>query len=290
MTGYGSVRTADGPLHLHVEVRSVNNRYLKFVARMPEAYAEFENDVEAIVRKTIKRGTITLTVDRVNEESGAEVTFNRDVIAEYVHEWESLREETPSLGPLDAGAMLQLPGVVRERSGAGEVEGSEWDALKSAVEAALEKFQAFRTAEGQSMAADLRANLQIIRSQLGQVSEHAESNVRQYRDRILDRVGELLKESDVELEANDLIREVSVFADKCDINEEIVRLSSHLDHFETYFDSDASEGKRLDFLSQEMNREVNTIGSKANNVAIAHCVVEMKSSVEKIREILQNVE
>ncbi|MDG2387878.1 MAG: DUF1732 domain-containing protein, partial [Planctomycetaceae bacterium] len=122
------------------------------------------------------------------------------------------------------------------------------------------------------------------------VSERAPQVVIQYRDRILERVKNLLEGADVELQPSDVIREVSQFSDRCDINEEIIRLDSHLKQFEKFIASDQSEGKRLDFLSQELNREVNTIGSKANDVEIAHCVVEMKAAVEKMREVLQNVE
>ena len=140
------------------------------------------------------------------------------------------------------------------------------------------------------MLRDLRLNAGIISEQLMQVADLAPQVVASFRDRLLERVKELLATSDVSVDSSDLIREVSIFSERCDINEEITRLRSHLEQFETFLQGDSSQGRKLEFLSQEMFREVNTIGAKANNVAIAHSVVEMKSAVEKIREVLQNVE
>jgi len=140
------------------------------------------------------------------------------------------------------------------------------------------------------MLQELRRQCQVLREQLEKVAERATEVVTAYRDRLLQRVNELLSGTDVRAEPDDLLREVSVFAERCDIGEEVTRLRSHLDQFAAFLESDKSEGRRLDFLGQEMFREINTIGAKANDVAIAHCVVEMKAATERIREILQNVE
>ena len=180
--------------------------------------------------------------------------------------------------------------MIVEREDGKESAEDEWKLVEQSLAAALEKFQKFRESEGLSMTDDLRSQLAVIDAELSKIEQRAPQIVAQCGDRILGRVSDLLKDSGVELQPSDVIREVSVFSDRCDINEEIIRLKSHLGQFGKFIESGRPEGKRLDFLTQEMNREVNTIGSKANDVEIAHFVVEMKGAVEKIREVLQNVE
>ena len=140
------------------------------------------------------------------------------------------------------------------------------------------------------MEQNLQTNANLIATQIDQIEERAPQVVRDYRDQIKKRVEELLEGTNAKIEDADLIREVSIFSERCDINEEITRLRSHLEQFDVFLDEKTSQGRKLEFLSQEMFRETNTIGSKANNVEIAHCVVEMKAAIEKMREILQNVE
>jgi uncharacterized protein (TIGR00255 family) len=222
--------------------------------------------------------------------SAADFSFVGDVLDSYLKQWDDLRESMTQLPVMNAGDLLQLPGVVAEPDESDVNADAEWQQAEPALREALEKFDAFRRHEGESMADDLRSQMALISEQVKLVSERAPQVVVQYRDRILERVKNLLEGADVELQPSDVIREVSQFSDRCDINEEIIRLDSHLKQFEKFITSDQSEGKRLDFLSQELNREVNTIGSKANDVEIAHCVVEMKAAVEKMREVLQNVE
>jgi uncharacterized protein (TIGR00255 family) len=155
---------------------------------------------------------------------------------------------------------------------------------------ALKKLHGFRVEEGRSMERELAENAGTIATGLQDVIAQAPLVVSEYRTKMLDRVRQLLADSGVGVAESDLIREVSIFSDRSDINEEITRLKSHLEQFQVFIREPASTGRKLDFLSQEMNREVNTIGSKANNVPIAHGVVEMKAAIEKMREILQNVE
>ena len=150
--------------------------------------------------------------------------------------------------------------------------------------------QKFRVQEGEATVADLKTHIEIISKELKEVTKVAPEVVESYRDKIQERVNKLLENSSVSVENDDLIRETSIFADRCDINEEISRLNSHIEQFFVFLNDPNSQGRKLDFLTQEMFREVNTIGSKANNVKIAHHVVEMKSSIERLRENLQNVE
>jgi uncharacterized protein (TIGR00255 family) len=185
---------------------------------------------------------------------------------------------------------LALPGVVADESLRSDDVQSDWQIVSGLLHQALQKLQTFRTDEGRSMERDLRENAKTIAARLDEVTAHAPQVVADYRVKLLDRVRQLLKDSNVAVNDSDLVREVTVFSERSDINEEIVRLRSHLDQFQSFIQEPASAGRKLDFLVQEMFRETNTIGSKANNVAIAHCVVEMKVAVEKMREVLQNVE
>ncbi len=290
MTGFGDARNQNERLSVAVEVRTVNNRYLKLMIRCPDAYAALEGDIEKLVRNTISRGTVSAAVriNRLGVESQYQI--NREVLQSY---WRQLNQVAESLHATvhpQLDHLLPLPGVISEETGTLTDPHDDWPLIRQTLEAALGKLSEFRSTEGDSMLRDLRLNAGIITEQLMQVAEMAPQVVSSFRDRLLDRVQELLQASDVSVDSSDLIREVSIFSERCDINEEITRLRSHLEQFEAFLQGDNSQGRKLEFLSQEIFREVNTIGAKANNVTIAHCVVEMKSAVEKIREVLQNVE
>lgn len=290
MTGYGDARQQSGERLVAAEVRTVNNRYLKVNLRCPDAYASIESDIERLIRNRIGRGTVSLTLRAETVGQAGRYRIDRNVVIAY---WEQMTALTDHLGiapPQEIASLLELPGAVSEQ-GVEDVDlQAEWPLIETVVNAALMQLDTFRRREGESMAKDLAHQCQQIRQQLAVVSERAPAVVVQYRDRLLERVSQLLKDTDVAVSDADLIREVSVFADRCDINEEIMRLGSHLDQFDECLEGKESEGRKLEFLCQEMFREVNTIGSKSNNVAIAHAVVEMKGSVERLREVVQNVE
>lgn len=290
MTGFGASKGQNERLSVAVEVRAVNNRYLKVNARFPDAYAALEGEIERVVREHVSRGTVSVGLDVTPTLETAAAQINAAALTAY---WSQVKELSRQLSvelPTDLSHFLLLPGVVVE-SGRGELDADrDWPFLKSLLEDALEKFREFRVREGRSMCDDLRLNCRVIANNLDEIAANAADVVRQYRDKLLDRVRELLKGTSVAVSEPDLIREVSLFADRCDINEEITRLRCHLEQFEAFLSDKVSQGRKLDFLTQEMFREVNTIGSKANNVALARNVVEMKSAVERIREVLQNVE
>lgn len=290
MTGYGDARQQSGDRLVAAEVRTVNNRYLKVNLRCPDAYASIESDIERLVRSRIARGTVNLTLRAETFGQDGRYHVDRNVVIAY---WEQMTSLTDHLGlapPQEIASLLQLPGVITEQ-GVEELDLQvEWPLIEAAVEAALVQLDSFRRREGESMRRDLAQHCQAIRQHLAVVAARAPLVVVQYRDRLLERVTQLLKDTDVAVSDADLIREVSVFADRCDINEEIMRLTSHLDQFDECLEGEESAGRKLEFLCQEMFREVNTIGSKSNNVDIAHAVVEMKGTVERLREVVQNVE
>lgn len=290
MTGFGASKGQNERLNVAVEVRAVNNRYLKVNSRFPDAYAALEGEIERVVREHVARGTVTVALD-VRPVAGMSASqLNVDVLTAYWNQFKEVSRQLAAEIPTDLSSLLTLPGVVTD-SGRGELDAErDWPFLKSQLEEALAKFKEFRVREGRSMGDDLRLNGRVIVSSLDEIAKTASEVVKQYRDKLLDRIGELLKGTNVTITEPDLIREVSLFADRCDINEEITRLRCHLEQFEAFLSDKVSQGRKLDFLIQEMFREVNTIGSKANNVSLARHVVEMKSAVERIREVLQNVE
>ncbi|MBT6157555.1 MAG: YicC family protein [Planctomycetaceae bacterium] len=290
MTGFGDARTQTERSSIAIEVRSVNNRYLKISSRIPDAYAAVESDIEKVIRSTITRGTVNVTLRVKRLHGGQEFRLDHDVLSNY---WQQMNELASSMHlamPSHLGDLLQLPGIVSEAETESRDSSQDWPAIKAALIEALEKLCAFRKTEGEAMQRDLQANAAVIAEQLGQVAEQAPEVVAEYRSKLLDRVREMLDSASGTVEDSHLLREVSIFADKCDINEEITRLRSHLEQFEAFLQPQKSQGRKLEFLSQEIFREVNTIGSKANDVTIAHAVVEMKAAVEKLREVLQNVE
>jgi uncharacterized protein (TIGR00255 family) len=288
MTGFGDVRRQDGRRNVSVEIRTVNNRFLKCSIRVPDVYAAFESEIEKLVRATISRGTVNVTIRIERHGDAGRFQLDAAVLAAYV-EQANVAADRAGLTPAGFDAFLALPGVVTERCETDDADAG-WPVVASAVDEALRILQTFRRSEGAAMADELRANLGIIETEVGAVAELAPGVVRDFRDRLRERVAELIGEADATVSDSDLIREVSLYADRVDINEELTRLRSHIGQFRGFLDDAQSQGRKLDFLTQELFREVNTIGSKANNVAIAHRVVEMKAAVEKIREILQNIE
>lgn len=291
MTGFGNSSQSSDSASVSVELKAVNNRYLKISMRLPEVAARFESDVEKLVREHIVRGSVQLSFQIRRTGSSDGYAINSDVLQSYVGQLAAVRqslqqpEETPSLVEL-----LQLPGVISEAGFSGAADASIWPMMKTSVSEALKMFHDFRQTEGESMRVDLSHQCETIETQLEEVEKKAPDVVSGYREKLLERVRKAIGDTEVPVEDKDVIREVATFADRCDINEEITRLRSHIQQFYAFLNGEKSLGRKLEFVSQEMFREINTIGSKANNVGIAHCVVEMKAAIERIREVLQNVE
>jgi uncharacterized protein (TIGR00255 family) len=288
MTGFGDARAEGQGLVVAVEIRTVNNRYLKIMVKCSDTYAPLEAEIERVVRESISRGTVNLTV-KIAPAGGEDFRLNELALRSYWRQLLNIADELQSPPP-DLGRLLLLPGVVGE-SDRGESDlGSVWKLVEQPLRKALTGLRAFRQEEGRQMERELIANVDAIGVRLADIVTIAPQVVAEFRNRIHERVQQLLSGENATVSNEDLIREVSIFADRSDINEEITRLKCHLDQFRAFVQEPTSAGRKLDFLTQEMFREVNTIGSKANNVSIAHAVVDMKAAVEKIREILQNVE
>lgn len=291
MTGFGNAVLQSENAYASVELKAVNNRYLKLSMRLPDMVARYESDIEKLIRTVITRGSVQLSLRvRLNGATDGHA-INSVVLNQYLAQLNELQANLPlDSTPPALTDLLQLPGVVTESEVTPDVVESVWPIVKDVLTSALAHFDDFRRAEGESMFQDLKTQCQSIEAQVDAVAAHAPSVVAEYREKLLDRVRRAVTDAEVVIEDKDVIREVATFADKCDINEEITRLRSHIEQFYRFLDSDSSMGRKLEFLGQEMFREINTIGSKANNVTIAHCVVEMKAVIERIREVLQNVE
>lgn len=292
MTGYGEARWQGDALSLSIELRALNNRYLKVSLRAPDPYHLLEAEFEKVVRRIVKRGTLQIQLRCDRQASPQDFRINGVALGSYVQQIQAL---AASMGLADRGAallgqVLTLPGVVPEPgSQAGKLH-DDWGLIEKVLLDALERMQTMRREEGRSMANELLSLRDTIGRHLAVIRSRTPEVVVAFRDRLHERVKNLLADTDVVLDKDLLIREVSVFAERCDIAEEVVRLATHLSHFEELMKDQDSPGRKLEFLTQEMFRETNTIGSKASDVGISREVVEIKGTLEKIRELVQNVE
>ena len=290
MTGFGAATHQADDVLFTVEVRTVNNRYLKIVSKLPDSCASLEGQVERAVRDRIGRGTVSVFA-RLNSPAGISRTLaDERLMAEYAVQFRDLAERLELPGEVTLETLLGMPGVIRDdREGAGSpVE--LWPGLEVTLHGALEQLTGFRQQEGVAIEADLRHQCSVVATELEAVRLRAPRVTESYRQKLLDRVGEVLAGAGSTISESEVIREVSLFADRSDINEELSRMDAHLERFQQILDGDSSQGRKLEFLGQEMFRETNTIGSKANDVEIAHRVVEIKLAIDRIRENLQNVE
>ena len=290
MTGYGEAhRRVDG-IAAAVEVRTINNRYFKLTLKCGEGYGLLEPEIENVVRQQIRRGTVqvALRVDRLR--GGDAYRLNPDVLASYRQQLEDLNRQHSLREDVPFSSLLLLPGVVIENPMTPAMAEEEWPLVRETLEAALENLSQMRSDEGRAMAADLRANCKAVAAELDGIAARAPQVAEGYRARLNERLQAALAEFAVTLEPADLLKEVSIFAERSDISEEVVRLRSHLEQFDSIMELPESSGRKLEFLTQEMFRETNTIGSKANDVEIARHVIEIKAAIERIREMIQNIE
>lgn len=290
MTGYGEARRETEGLSVAVEIRTVNSRHFKLTVRAPEGYGALETQVEELIRRYVNRGTVQVWLRIVQDRSPEDFRFNEPVLLGYFRHLEDIAErlalnETPRLDQL-----VSLPGVVDEGAAAHVDTEQVWPEVEQTIIAAVERLSAMRAEEGRAMASDLEDNLNLIADKLAAVERQAPAVIEAYQTRLTERLNRLLAKHEIQVEPAEVIREVGVFAERSDISEEIVRLRSHIAQFLEAMKTEDHIGKKLEFLTQEMFREANTIGSKASDSEIAHRVVEMKAAVERIREMIQNVE
>jgi uncharacterized protein (TIGR00255 family) len=290
MTGFGEAHCQQDGLAISVELRTINSRYLKITTRLSEGYGSLEPLAEAIVRDRVRRGTIQVNLQIDRAKSPEDYHINTEVLDRYRHQIEAVYRLWGTTQSVAIDSLLMLPGVVDEDS-AGKTNAEEhWPLIQKVLEQALVNLERMRADEGRAMTADLRANSRAAAACLDEIQRRAPLVGEGYRVRLEERLRKILAEYDLKFDPSDVIKEVGLFAERSDISEEIVRLRSHFEQFETLLDSTESTGRKLEFLSQEMFREANTIGSKANDVEISRQVIEIKAALERIREMIQNVE
>jgi len=290
MTGYGESQGEINGVTYSVEIKAVNNRYLKSNIRLPETAAFLEDDIDKLLRKNLSRGTVTCVVRP--KDVSANMLFDIDEKALQIYV-EKLGKVVSSAGikcPIDIGGLLNLPGVVQPVLPDEETAAEVKKVVLSITQAAIDQLKQMRATEGAALAADLEGHCDVIRQSLERIRIRSEIVLQEYQRKLKKRVDELLAAAKLNLDEDVLAREVAVFAERSDISEEIARLESHLEQFAESCRADAQTGRRLDFISQEMLREANTIASKALDSEITRYVVDIKCRVDRIKEQVQNIE
>lgn len=288
MTGYGRARDVRNKRDITVEIRSVNNRYLDCTVKMPRMYSFAEDAVKQCVQRFISRGKVDvfITVD-ASAADVAKVTVNRELAGQYAAALRELAEVCGSEAKVTADQLARFPDVLTVTKEDEDLETVSAD-LCAVVEAALASFNTMRATEGAKLAEDIGNRLTYIENYTSQIEKRSPETVEAYRARLTAKMEETLKSTSID--TNRILQEAAIYADKVAVDEETVRLRSHVAQLRTMLESDEPMGRKMDFLIQEVNRESNTVGSKCCDVSIAQVVVGLKAEVEKMREQVQNVE
>lgn len=288
MTGYGRAQNIIGDKDITVEIKSVNHRFFEFSAKLPRNYGYLEEKLKSFVQGNVSRGKIDVSVTIFNiSGAGSEVEMNAELANGYI---KALREFNISAELVDdivLSNVARFPEVFNVKK-TEENEDEIWNAVKETAQTAVDKFVSMRRVEGEKLKQDLEIKLEFILSKVEVVEERSPETVNAYRKRLYDKLSEILENS--KFDDQRILTEAALFAEKIAVDEETVRLRSHIEQFRHILCNENAVGRKLDFLVQEINREVNTIGSKAQDAEIAKTVIDMKSEIEKIREQIQNLE
>ena len=288
MTGYGSAEEILGGRNIRVEIKSVNHRYFEYTARVPRSCGFLEDRLKRLLSGAISRGKVEVgvtiqTVEGVDEE----ISINRDVVKNYVEALRSVKNEFDLTDDLSLSSIAKLPDVFTVVKAETDEEAL-WSDIESVAKKALAAFVEGREAEGERLKADVIQKIAFIEEKVSFIEERSPETVKEYRARLYDKMREVLENN--QIDEGRILQEAAVYADKVAVDEETVRLRSHMQELRKTLDKSEPIGKSLDFRIQEVNRETNTIGSKCSDAAIADTVIEMKNTIEKIREQIQNIE
>lgn len=293
MTAFGRARkiSSDNSLDITVEIKSVNSRYMDCTVKMSRAYSYLEERVRSYLGESgITRGKVEVYVGvDMLESRGGEITLDTDAARSYINCLEQLRDE---FGLKDDISVMRIASnrdlfVVKKPEDDAE---HDWAEIKPVLDEAIAGFNEMRTREGENLCRDILEKAKGIRALAAIVKEKSEEDIAKYPAKLEERIKKMLSDFEIDASEQRILTEAAIFADKAAIDEELVRLGSHFDALDSIVRSDEAAGRKLDFLIQEINRETNTIGSKAGNAEIAHLVVDMKTEIEKIREQTQNLE
>ncbi|WP_372366652.1 YicC/YloC family endoribonuclease [Candidatus Uabimicrobium sp. HlEnr_7] len=287
MTGYGRASWSDSECNLEIEIRSVNSRFFKFSSRIPQEYAPYEIEIKNMVTKKISRGSVNLAIDFANVKNPS-VKINTEVLKKhYLVLSDTCKELDIAIPKIES--LLNLPEVVVpqiEKS----IPEPLWLKTQELLNSALNQLMSMRKDEGQSLVKELQHFCQEIRHVIKKIEITAPRVIDNFKERVQQRVQQFLDNENLVISDQDILKELAIFSEKVDINEELSRLDSHLRQFEQKISIEEPVGKTLEFLTQEMLRETNTIASKANDASCSQDVVQIKTYLEKIREQIHNIE
>lgn len=289
MTGYGAAETDRDGVNYRLEIRSLNNRYLKTTIKLPDFLQLFESDIERLLRERLHRGSVTYVLYVRDTTDASLPELNVPMIRHYVEQFKRVTSDGVAVS-MDLAAVLALPGACLPTTLDEATRNRHRAVLEELTQSALTNLIEMRRVEGEALRADLVSHCKAMRDQVAAIRKRCPNIVADYAKRLQDRVNVLLANGKLELDRDALTREVALFADRSDVSEELTRLESHLDQFVRVCESAEYSGRKLDFLAQEMLREANTIGSKANDTEVSHAVVTLKSAIDRIKEQVQNIE
>ncbi len=289
MTGFGRGSFTDESLAIAVELKTVNNRFLDVNMRLPSEMQALESNFKRLISARLSRGRVEVNVQYDREEAIV-YELNRPLIEGYLRAIKEMQDEFALSGEPDLNVVARLPNVLLTKKA--ELEDAFSTAAENALNLALDDLEQMRESEGAMLQAEVSQRLDEIEKRLLPIEAEAGTIGEEYRLRLTKRIGEMLakSESQIEIDQGRLAQEIAYIADRSDISEEIARLRTHIEHFRTIMNEEKEVGKRLDFLTQELNREANTITSKTNNMSVKENALQIKSEIEKIREQVQNVE
>ena len=291
MTAYGRARGTVAGKDITVEIKSVNNRFFDCSVKLPRAYSFLEERVKPhLSSRAIARGKVDVFVSiDVVDSPEANIALDAGYAEKYIAVLRELGERFSLADDISVMSVAQNRDIFIQLKPEEDME-SDWNALRSVLDVAIDSFVAAREREGANIARDLLAKIDKIEGIVAEIDELSQKDTTTYRQRLEERLRDMLADNRIVFDENRILTECAIFADKIAIDEELVRLRSHFGAFRANFESDEPVGRRLDFLTQELNREINTIGSKASNSAITQRVVDVKCELEKIREQIQNLE
>ncbi|MEM1330655.1 MAG: YicC/YloC family endoribonuclease [Planctomycetota bacterium] len=292
MTGFGDASTEHNGVHFFVELRSLNNKYFKAVIRLPDEYQGLEAELESELRQRIHRGTVTLTAKCTDASASAARAINHAALDRYVEQLTQSEAVQQGTTTLDLAALLTLPGVLTPPTNDEERIDTARAVFKNLLGEACDHLVSMRHREGHLLLEELRGHRAYIAERLAKIAEVAPRVVKDYEDRLIQRVQRLLEENSQTIETAEFVREVAVYAEKTDVAEELSRLGGHIGQFSDLLEAGNGRpiGRTLDFLAQEMLREANTIASKTPDAEVSRWIVEIKGAIDRIKEQAANVE
>jgi uncharacterized protein (TIGR00255 family) len=290
MTGYGDAEGQLNGVTYTVEIRTVNNRYFKANIKLPETIAFLTDAVEKLLRKNLSRGTINYVLRLRNAPANVLFDIDEKALQTVMERLDRITSSAKINCSIDIGNLLNLPGILEPATPDEDTAEQIKKTVLEISQEAIEKLKQMRTAEGTALEADLKKHCDAIKQDIEQINARSDVVLTRYADKLKKRVNELLADAKLKLDEETLAREVAIFAERSDISEEIARLDSHLQQLMQGCQTNSQAGRRLDFISQEMLREANTIASKASDTDITRCVVDIKCRIDRIKEQVQNVE